>query len=332
MDWNKPYQSAYNYAYAFARHFGVTHGNGTVCSIEIGNEPWKYDAAIYQKILAGMAKGAKDGDPKMEVFPCALQAADPTVEEKDGFKNYINARITPDVLPLLDGINIHHYSYNSHNTYTQKALQPESSSSVFWEILDAIKWRNAHLPGKKIFLSEWGWDSPGGGEDCTHNQCVREDDAASFLIRGALIAHRLGIDRATWFYYGNETGESRLYARSGLTSSIEKGFEKKKTYYAIDHLVKVLGDKHFTKVYKEQNDYWAYYYGDKNGKASHLILWRPVINDDKKIKVRLHAPVTVKSAAVFSFDEGESLREIEFKRGENGTEIMVGSVPVVVEL
>ena len=331
-DWNNPYQSAYNYAYAFARHFGVTHGNGTVCSVEIGNEPWKYDSETYQKILAGMAKGAKDGDPKMEVFPCALQAADPTVEEKDGFKNYINARITPDVLSLLDGINVHHYSYNSHNTYTQKALQPESSASVFWEILDAIKWRNTHLPGKKIFLSEWGWDSAGGGEDCTHNQCVREEDAAAFAIRGALIAHRLGIDRATWFYYGNETGKSRLYARSGLTSSIEKGFEKKKTYYAFDHLVKVLGDKHFTRVYKEQNDYWAYYYGDKNGKASHLILWRPVMNDDKEIKVHLRAPVTVKSASVFSFEEGESLQGIDVKRGENGAEIMVGSVPVVVEL
>lgn len=332
VDWDKPYQSAYNYAYAFARHFGVTHGNGTVCSIEIGNEPWKYDAKTYQKILAGMAKGAKDGDPKIEVFPCALQAADPTVEEKDGFKNYINARITPDVLPLLDGVNVHHYSYNSHNTYTQKALQPESSSSVFWEILDAIKWRNTHLPGKKIFLSEWGWDSPGGGENCTHNQCVSENDAAAFLIRGALIAHRLGIDRATWFYYGNETGESRLYARSGLTSSVENGFEKKKTYYAFDHLVKVLGDKHFIKVYKEQSDYWAYYYGDKNGKATHLVLWRPVMNDDKKIKVNLRAPLDVKSASVFSFKKEKPTDEIDVLEGANGAEIMLGGVPVIVEL
>ena len=331
-DWNKPYQSAYNYAYAFARHFGVTHGNGTVCSIEIGNEPWKYDAETYQKILAGMANGAKDGDSKMEVFPCALQAADPTVEEKDGFKNYINARITPEVLPLLDGVNVHHYSYNSHNTYTQKALQPESSGSVFWEILDAIKWRNTHLPGKKIFLSEWGWDSAGGGEDCTHNQCVREVDAAAFAIRGSLIAHRLGIDRATWFYYGNESGESRLYARSGLTSSVEKGFEKKKTYYALDHMVKVLGDKHFIKVYKEQNDFWAYYYGDNNGKATHLILWRPVMNDDKTIKVTLREPLNVKSADVFSFEEGKVTKEIDVVRGENGASIMVGGVPVVVEL
>ena len=331
-DWDKPYQSAYNYAYAFARHFGITHGNGTICSIEIGNEPWKYDAKIYQKILAGMANGAKAGDPKMEVFPCALQATDPTVEEKDGFKNYINARITPEVLPLLDGVNVHHYSYNSHNTYTQKALQPESAGSVFWEILDAIKWRNTHLPGKKIFLSEWGWDSAGGGEDCTHNQCVREQDAAAFAIRGALIAHRLGVDRATWFYYGNESGESRLYARSGLTSSVEKGFQKKKTYYAFDHLIKLLGDKHFIKVYKEQNDYWGYYYGDSNGKATQLVLWRPVMNDDKKIKVNLPASLDVKSASVFSFAEGESLEEIEVLRGENGAEILVGSVPVVVVL
>ena len=34
-----PYTSAYNYGYAFARHFGPTHGTGNVHVLEVGNEP-----------------------------------------------------------------------------------------------------------------------------------------------------------------------------------------------------------------------------------------------------------------------------------------------------
>jgi hypothetical protein len=56
------------------------------------------------------------------------------------------------------------------------------------------------------------------------------------------------------------------------------------------------------------------------------------MNDDKKIKATLRAPLNVKSAGVFSFEEGEELDEIEVVRGENGASILVGGVPVVVEL
>lgn len=330
--WDRPEQSAYNYAYAYARHFGPTYGNGAICTVEVGNEPWKYDADTYRKILTGMVKGIKEGDPKIEVFPCALQAANPDHELQPEFKNYIDVRIPKAVFPYLDGINIHHYSYDTHNVYKQKSLQPEAASSVFWEILDAIKWRNENLPSKKIYLSEWGWESAGGGEDCTHRQCVREIDAAAFALRGAMIAHRLGLDRATWFYYGNEGGESRLYARSGLLSSENAGFQRKKTYYALKHLVEELGSLHFLKVYKEAEDLWGYYYGDKEGNVSHLILWRPVINDDAKVKTSLRAPLNPQSAHIFSFEQGESLKAIPLEKVGEHYEVEVGSVPVVVRL
>lgn len=326
--WDKPEQSAFNYAYNYTRHFGPTYGNGTITTVEAGNEPWKYDAATYQKILRGMARGAKEGDPAVEFFPCALQAADSAMEKTEVFKNYIDARIPEDVFPYLDGINVHHYSFTSHNVYKQRPLPPEAPASVFWEVNDALKWRDKHLPGKKIYLSEWGWDSPGGGEDCTHIQCVSEEQAANYLIRGALIAHRLGLDRATWFFYGNEPGPSGLYTRSGLLSSAKAGFQRKKTYYAFKHLTEVLGDKYFLRVFRESENLWGYYYGDSEGKATHLILWRPVAED----KLRLFSipeSIEAKQAEKINFSEKSPTLEVEML---SGNKVRIGTEPVILTL
>ncbi|MBK9014986.1 MAG: hypothetical protein IPM82_13435 [Saprospiraceae bacterium] len=140
------------------------------------------------EILLGMAEGAEAGDPTVEVFPCALQAVDPLAEKHGQWKNYIGDRITPQSASLLDGINIHCYSYTSDKNGKRRAVQPEHPGSSFWEMLNAIRWRNQNMPGKKIYLSEWGWDSDGAGEDCTHDECVSE--AGCRQLRRAWNTHR----------------------------------------------------------------------------------------------------------------------------------------------
>ncbi len=273
--WKNPRAAAYNYAFAYTRHFGSKYGNGYICTIEAGNEPWAYPADVYREILQGMAEGAAEGDPDVEVFPCALQAADPSAETHGPFKNYMGARIAPAAAPLLDGINIHAYSYVINSKGKRQAVHPEHPNSTFWEILNAIRWRNHNMPGKKIYLSEWGWDGSGGGEECTHDECVSEQAAAAYAVRGALIAARLGIERATWYFYANEKTGSSLYTRSGLTGSAETGFKKKQVFNALESLMKNLGDGIFYSVVREDETAWMYLFADENGKVSHLAAWLP---------------------------------------------------------
>ncbi|MEZ4953508.1 MAG: hypothetical protein R2825_08020 [Saprospiraceae bacterium] len=283
-DWKTPKESAFQYAHSFVKHFGQKNGNGLVCTIEIGNEPWTYPADIYQQILSGMLHGAKDADSTIEVLPCALQAADPDTEETDIFKNYIGARVTQEMAAKLDGVNVHAYSYITDYDGVRKAVHPEHPLSTFWEINNMVRWRDQNMPGKKIYLSEWGWDGAGGGEDCTHQECVSENAAAAYAVRGALIASRLGIERATWFFYGNAKTDSQLYARSGLTSSIEHGFQKKKAFYNLEALKKNAGEGYFLKIIKEDENAWAYLYGDKNGRPIYLIAWLPKESEEEITK------------------------------------------------
>lgn len=309
-DWKTPKESAYQYAQSFTNHFGQKNGNGLVCSIEVGNEPWAYPADIYRQILSGMLHGAKDADPTIEVFPCALQAVDPEAEHTGIFKNYIGARVTQEMAAKLDGVNVHAYSYITGYDGIRKAVHPEHPISTFWEINNMVQWRDANMPGKKIYLSEWGWDGDGAGEDCTHPECVSENAAAAYAVRGALIAGRLGIERATWFFYGNAKTGSQLYARSGLTSSIEHGFQKKKAFINLEALKKYAGEGYFLDVIKEDEKVWAYLYGDKNGKPIYLIAWLPKESEEEiKMSINLKIP--------YQFSEAIKLNG----RSENGENI-----------
>jgi serine/threonine-protein kinase ATR len=202
--------------------------------------------------------------------------------------------VTPEAARLLDGINIHAYSYVTQGNGKRKAVHPEHPSSTFWEILNAIRWRDTNMPGKKIYLSEWGWDSDGGGEECTHDECVSEQAAASYAVRAALIALRLGIERTTWFFYANENQASSLYSRSGLTASKSQGFAKKRTFHALQALVAQAGGCYFDKIIREDETAWVYQFADKYGNPNAIVSWRPVDGDQtEKLELELKTNLVI---------------------------------------
>lgn len=281
-DWDNPYENAYQIGKSFANHFGETNGNGMIETLEVGNEPWQYEAATYRQILLGMAKGAKEADPNLKVFPCALQAADPAMEKTKIFMNYMGVRLPQEVAPYIDGLNIHCYSYMQNKENQRIAVAPEHPNSSYREIFSNVRFRDRNLPNKPIYLSEWGWDHTGGGEACTHSECVSEKAAAAYGIRGALMAMRSGVERATWFFYANEARPSSLYTRSGLTGSVKTDFKPKMAYRAFINLVNLVGDQHFLEVVQEDEKGWVYLLGDEDGTATHLVGWLPINGDDTR--------------------------------------------------
>ncbi|MEM9991313.1 MAG: discoidin domain-containing protein, partial [Bacteroidota bacterium] len=281
------WQSAYDYGYRFAAHFGPTTGNGMVQMLEVGNEPWVYDPQVYKTILDGMAKGAKAADPALKVLPCALQAAEENAERSGNFRNYMGARIDEVTLPALDGLNVHIYSYHNRPTGLIYGTHPENLNSIYHEVHSAMRWRDQNMPGKPVYVSEWGWDHDGGDPLCTHAECVSERAATAYASRGALLFQRLGVERATWYFYGDthidpsnliNNGTYR-YSRSGLTSSKANNFSKKRTFYAFEQLTRQLGDVYFLSVEQEDDTAWMYLMGDAQGNPTHLVAWRPIDGD-----------------------------------------------------
>ena len=73
--WTDPARDAGAYGEAFARSFGPSGARPIVTSVEIGNEPSKYDEAKYRAIFEAMARGVRAGDPKLRIATCAVTAA-----------------------------------------------------------------------------------------------------------------------------------------------------------------------------------------------------------------------------------------------------------------
>ena len=280
--WNNPEQAAYNYGRAFAHHFGPSSMEHLISAMEVGNEPWDYSAGFYATVLKGMSRGAKDGDHLIKVLPGAFQAND-----KHATGNYIGTRVLPDVAQYVDVINFHTYSYYNNEQGVRTGIFPEHKESSFNSLRNIIRWRDTNMPNAPIWVTEWGWDAPGAGEDCTVPECVTEIEQTLYGIRGLLILARHNVEKATWYFYAN-SGCTTLYCRSGLTTSKKHNFAKKPIFLGFQALFGMIGDKFFLGVVQEDDNAFIYMFGHSIAshnvndtvasllsRSSHLVAWRP---------------------------------------------------------
>lgn len=330
--WNDPYRAAYNYGYAIAQHFGPTQGNGMVEAIEVGNEPWDYTPTFYRAVLKGMASGIKKADPQLTVLPCALQAGNAQAEQTD-LKNYAGLRLTAAEAPFIDAWNCHYYSHLTDQNGEQRGVYPEHPQSSLHGVLNDLRFCRQNMPNKQFYVTEWGWDSEGAGENCIHSQCVSESAQAIYGIRGALWLMRLGVDRLTWYFYANGTGGSIIYNQSGLTGSVETNFAPKRSFRAFEALRYLVGDKRFLSVLQENTDVHAYLLGDEKGKPTHLIIWRPVAVEDTRI-VPLNLPFAYRPNQAWLIDgdnnNGTSTNAPNYQNGR--LQVSASAVPMVISL
>lgn len=327
-DFQDPYQAGFNYGLNFSSHFGP-NGYDLVDYLEVGNEPWHFDNGMYREILRGMANGVHQGDDDMQVMPGAFQAYDSLSQYFGGYMNYVGSKISASEVTLLDVLNTHAYSYKAGDNGQRVATYPEDFKSSFNQIYNMIRWRDRNMPSKPVFLTEWGWDFPGGNQDCLHSECVSEKAASDYTIRGLMKAMRSGISRATWFFYANTSNESSLYTRSGLTTNESDGHQKKRVFYAFQQLLDLVPDKKIVGIYHEDDEGYIYLLGDGNNPPSHLIAWLPIEGDNPLTStVKLAPDYLVQSAYRLDGSSEKAPRE----NMPAPDMILLSSTPLLVEL
>ncbi|GIQ81185.1 hypothetical protein KIPB_002103, partial [Kipferlia bialata] len=286
-DWGEdPAIHANTYGYSFARHFGPLHGTGDVGVMEVGNEPWDYSSAFYGSLLKGMAAGVKQADPSLEVLPAHLETLDD-----------LNEAFAVSSLDDIDGINFHTYSWRGGDD-GRAGEHPESLVSSFRSIHELVRYRDTNAPSLPLYVSEWGWDSEGADEECVMSMCVSEAQQALYLVRGTLLMARLGVHRASVFYYANsDSVMPEVFSRSGLTGSSDTGHERKTSLYALEHMVDVFGDATFEGVVREDTEAYVYKFTDAALDRDLYIAWRPVAEADRTDTVDVSLSVSSFSAA-----------------------------------
>jgi len=293
-----------NYTLAFLNEMCPQGGNCVVDVLEIGNEPWGYPN---QEIFKALIRGSVDAfiqvygnNPQqwpLKLYPGSFQAFRDSKRNcpTDGQANTDNfgcqyddmgEYLPCDMLTYLSGINIHPYSFPYGQGPDQLDLPPEHAQSEFNQIINAVAWRDANMPGKDIHVTEFGWDTNNFNTD------VSEAEQAAYLLRALLIQGRYDIERA-FVYSSFDLSSAGTYQTSGLhtigpvscssgTFDLPPGGRPKKSFNAYRDFVTRFPTKRFHKALNE-DDIYAYIISEQNGADPYLIFWNPkeITNDNQ---------------------------------------------------
>jgi hypothetical protein len=251
------------YGRAFAGYFGPSHLN-LVEAIELGNEPGKYDDATYRTLFEAMARGAREGDPKLRIATCAANLG------KSG-RYSKSVDLLQGLESLYDIVNIHVYP-EVQGWPTWARSYPEDPKIEFLRnVGHVLKWRDEHAADKEVWLTEFGYDAstkpaPPSG-DFAKWVGSTETQQALWNVRAFLVLAASGLDRAYLFYF-NDKDEPHVHGSSGLT----RNYEPKPSFHAVAHLQKSLADYRFAKAQKESAEE-GYVYQFEHGTEANKQIW-----------------------------------------------------------
>ena len=240
-EWKNFETDAKAYAEAFAREFGPSGKRKLVESVEIGNEPGKWNDSDYAKMFRAMAEGIRAGDPRLKIATCNLSAGKSGDYDK-------SVDCVASALDLVDVLNIHTYAQLENWPTWRRSFPEDPKLPKYLQDVEALcKWRDAHAPGKPVWITEFGYDSTTKPPETTGDFVkwvgVTDEQQAQWLVRSVLVFSAMPVERC-YLYFFNDDDKPSLHASSGLT----RHFEPKPSYHAVAHLLKMLGDYRFERV------------------------------------------------------------------------------------
>jgi hypothetical protein len=282
-DWDKIEADAWSYGKAFAHAFGPSGKRKLVESVEIGNEPGKWSDADYTRMFKAMASGIRAGDPKLEVATCNLTTGKSRDYEK-------SVDCIAGCSELVDVLNVHSYAQLEGWPTWRRSFPEDPKLPYYLQDLEALcQWRDAHMPGKPVWLTEFGYDSstktPEPKGDFAKWIGVNDTQQAQWLVRSLLVFSTMPIERA-YIYFFNDEDQPQLHASAGVT----RHFQPKPSYHALSHLQRVLGDYRFQSIVtNEPNRLRAQEYRNDSKRVVWAV-WSPT-GDGNEVTITLdHTP------------------------------------------
>jgi hypothetical protein len=323
--WKEPAREARAYGEAFARSFGPSGPQPIVSSMEIGNEPSKYDEAKYRTLFEAMARGVRAGDPKLKIATCAVSAA----AKPDEWSKPLSA--VAGLEDLYDVLNMHSYPFKEHWPTWRRSYPEDSSIPFLRDVTALIDWRDAHAPGKEVWLTEFGYDSatrpPAANGPWAKWVGVSDDEQARYIVRSFLALSATGVDRA-YLYFFNDKDQPQLHGASGIT----RDFHPKASFYALSHLYRALRDYRLARaVAREDKGLYCFEY-ERPDRAGDRVCVAWLANGDTKASATRVLPIDPGAGRVTRAERmpttpGDAPR-VPWKDAAGGPELEVSGAPV----
>jgi len=268
--WKNLEKDPYTYGLAFARMFGPSSEKKLVASAEIGNEPGNYPDETYRKVFESMAKGLREGDPKIKILTCNI-----TTGKSGGYEKSVTC--VQGLEKLYDVLNIHTYAMVNGWPEWKRSFPEDPTITFLKGIEDLIAWRDQNAKGKEIWITEFGWDASSKpnlttGDAAKWKGNVTDPQQARYIVRAFLVFSAMAVDRA-YLYFFNDSDEPSFHAASGIT----RNFQPKPSFHAMAHLYRSLNDYRFARIVtKKAGELYAYeYVHATEPKKKVLVAWSP---------------------------------------------------------
>lgn len=179
----------------------------------------------------GETYGLKNADPELIMVMAGLAGLN--IEYIKGMLLWSEFNRKDGSFPA-DVLNFHHYSNDAggQGGKASHGISPEADSLKF-RLQELVRFRDAYLPGKPIWLSEFGYDTnPESVQGVRGEQAERKQ--AEWLIRSFLEIAASGIDRAQVFMLRDVNAQNPVkYNSSGLTREKWNNHRPKKSFFML---------------------------------------------------------------------------------------------------
>lgn len=270
-DWKDLEADARAYGKAFAQQFGPSGQRKLVDSVEIGNEPGKWSDADYTRMFKAMAEGIRAGDPKLKIATCNVTTGQSGDYEK-------SVECVAKATDLFDVLTIHTYAQLEGWPTWRRSFPEDPKLPKYLQDVEALcRWRDAHAPGKPVWITEFGYDSSTKPAEQSGTfakwQGVTDEQQAQWLVRSLLVFSAMPVERA-YVYFFNDDDQPSLHASAGIT----RHFEPKPSYHALAHLQRVLGEYRFERVVTNEPDRLRVQEYGNELKKLVWVVWSPTGN------------------------------------------------------
>lgn len=260
-------------------------GSGLVRYLENWNEPdkWWFGRAGYftPDELATMSSADYDGANNTMGPGKGMKTSDPQIRMVMGGLASLNLeyvrcmKIWSDFnrqngFPA-DVLNFHHYSGNGHH-----GISPEADSLKF-RLAAVVHYRDSCLPGKEIWLSEFGYDTNPQSEQAA--VAIDTNDTyevqGQWIMRSYLEAIASGIDKAFVFMLRDANAANpNIYNSSGLTNEIWYGQQPKKSWFYVNTMKNQLtGLRYGNAIPSGRDSVNVYKFTSQTGDTTVYAVW-----------------------------------------------------------
>ena len=182
---------------------------------------------------------------------------------------------------LVDVLTIHSYAQlTGWPTWRRSFPEDPALPAYLKDIRDLCAWRDQHMPGKPVWITEFGYDSTTQPQDKSGDfskwEGVTDVQQAQWLVRSLLVFSAMPVERA-YVYFFNDDDKARLHGSAGLT----RHFKPKPSFHAVSHLQKTLGDYRFVRIITDRLGKLRVheYQNGNNPKQLILAVWSPSSGD-----------------------------------------------------